>query len=653
MTSVLLFSVLVIIFLFIVIKVPRKSPVGSRFIVKEVKKYNNAYGYIIGKNIYRYYFTCKEAFEVGDVIDIQYTIEVFDDQTYPGGFDEKAYFSSKRVFYRLNVKQIKKVSKTFTLSLFRHTFYKWIEGYPEHTKSYIKALIFSDNSFEQEFKSALSITGLSHLFALSGMHINIIIIALSKLFMMFKIKQKELYISLILIIYLLICNIPISLFRAVSSYLFFVLLHKKGYTKLDALSLSFIVMFLINPFYIYSLSFQLSFLVAFFLTLRSEKEGLKDIVMMHMTAFFVSLPFISNINGGMGIETLLISIVFASLFPFFIMPLVFVSLIPGFYIISEPLLTGFHQAILHISSFIHIIRLPRIHMYVITVYILILIYVMIGVDKKLVIKRIMMFLLILVGIYLSPRMSPNEQVVFLDVSQGDTSFIKSSYGKCHILIDAHQGTTDYLKSLGDIHIDYFFITHGDLDHTSEALAVLSKYRVKHLYTNPYDDSNIIREIKEKYPLKYTKMGERFVCGNINIDILGPVRSYQDRNDNSLVLKIDVLGKKILFTGDAGFSAETDLILSYGHLLKSDILHVSHHGGNTGTGDTFLSYVDPKIAVISVGKYNRYNHPNKDVLSRLERRNIEILQTKDHQTIIYHKISLKVFDFILKRRRLYS
>ena len=650
--SVILFSVAIVIFLFIIIKMPPKNPSGSRFVVKEVKTYKTTYGYIVSQNIHNYYFLDKERYHVGDVLELSYNIEDFGGEKYPGGFDEKAYFSSKRVFIKIKVNQVRKIGKTFTLSSIRETFYKWIDKYPEYTKSYIKALMFSDNSFEYEFKGALSITGLSHLFALSGMHINIMIVLMSFLFDRFKIKQKELYISVILTLYLLICNMPISLFRAVSTYMFFVLLHKKGYTRLDALSLSFITMFIINPFYIYSLSFKLSFIVSFFLTLRENKKGIKDVILMHMTAFLVSLPFVSNMNGGIGIETVFISIVFASLFPFFIMPLVFFSLMPGFYFISEPLFIGFHQAVLKISTFIHLIKLPRIHAYIIILYILLLVYVIVSENNRIRLKRSMIFLFLVIFIYVSPRLNPNERVVFLDVNQGDTSFLSSSFGKCNILIDAHQGTTDYLKTLGDVTIDYFFITHGDLDHASEALMVLSKYNVKYIYTNPYDDSNLIKEIKQLYPLKHTKSGDRFMCGNIGIDVLGPVRQYQDRNDNSLILKIHIANMKILFTGDAGFNAEDDLIIRYGHMLKSDIIHVSHHGGNTGTSDTFLAFVDPKIAVISVGKNNFYGHPNQDVLSRLEKRNIEIRQTKDEQTITYHKISIKTLDIIFKRRRLY-
>ena len=72
----------------------------------------------------------------------------------------------------------------------------------------------------------------------------------------------------------------------------------------------------------------------------------------------------------------------------------------------------------------------------------------------------------------------------------------------------------------------------------------------------------------------------------------------------------------MFMGDAGIDKEKDILEKY-NVSKIDVLKVGHHGSKTSSSKSFINEVNPKYSIISVGKNNRYGHPNKEVLNNLE------------------------------------
>ena len=92
--------------------------------------------------------------------------------------------------------------------------------------------------------------------------------------------------------------------------------------------------------------------------------------------------------------------------------------------------------------------------------------------------------------------------------------------------------------------------------------------------------------------------------------------YDNENDNSSVIYTELSNHKFLFMGDAGIEVEEDLIKKY-NLQDIDVLKVGHHGSRTSSSKNFISEIDPKYSIISVGKNNRYGHPNKEVLYNLQ------------------------------------
>ena len=98
------------------------------------------------------------------------------------------------------------------------------------------------------------------------------------------------------------------------------------------------------------------------------------------------------------------------------------------------------------------------------------------------------------------------------------------------------------------------------------------------------------------------------------------KDYGNENDNSSVIYTKLNNHKFLFMGDAGVEVEEDLIEKY-NLKDIDVLRVGHHGSKTSSGKEFIDEISPEYSIISVGKNNRYGHPNKEVLENLEQSNI--------------------------------
>jgi competence protein ComEC len=222
-----------------------------------------------------------------------------------------------------------------------------------------------------------------------------------------------------------------------------------------------------------------------------------------------------------------------------------------------------------------------------------------------------------------------ERIVFLDVGQGDTTIIRVD--SCNMVIDSFEGTLEYLVDHGIFHLDYLILTHSDQDHILEAVDITKSIDVKQLILSAYDDNYPMFNQKAMRVKAYDK----FKCGTIDLNILGPIRKYDLDNNNSIVLKFTYDQKVFLFAGDIEKEAEIDLINSYHHTLKSDILKVPHHGSITSSSESFLTYVNPAYAIISLKTPNRYGFPSQDVLLRYIKNQTIIYRTDQQGTITYH------------------
>lgn len=240
----------------------------------------------------------------------------------------------------------------------------------------------------------------------------------------------------------------------------------------------------------------------------------------------------------------------------------------------------------------------------------------------------------------------NLEINFLDVGQGDAIFIETP--QLHqILIDSGPNSTileklQKLMPFYDKTIDFVILTHPDKDHIEGLLEVLERYKVDYILWTGITRSGFLYQKWLSLLVELEKKGTKIIkaelsqeikLGNIVIDILYPFEDLTGKefknkdNDTGIVARL-IFGKNtFLFTADISSKAEKELIDKAVN-LKSNILKVAHHGSKYSTSEEFLKNVNPKIAVISVGK-NSYGHPTLETLQRLENFGIHILRTDEY------------------------
>ena len=233
------------------------------------------------------------------------------------------------------------------------------------------------------------------------------------------------------------------------------------------------------------------------------------------------------------------------------------------------------------------------------------------------------------------------EVHFIDVGQGDAIFVELPNDET-MLIDAGPSSgivPNYIKSRGHSDIDYVVTTHPDADHINGMPEVLNTFKVGTFYmpekehTTQIFDRMMDAITNNGCDAVYALAGKDIVNTNeLKVYFVGPTKIYGDNNACSAVVKLEYKETSILFTGDAEYSSERDMI-GAGYDLSADILKVGHHGSSSSSSPAFIKAVNPKDAIISAGENNRYGHPTDEVLAILNNAGINVYRTDEVGTII--------------------
>lgn len=242
--------------------------------------------------------------------------------------------------------------------------------------------------------------------------------------------------------------------------------------------------------------------------------------------------------------------------------------------------------------------------------------------------------------------SKDEKVLkihFIDVGQGDAALIEL-HGYT-TLIDAGPNSSaerlvNYLKEEDIKSIDYIIATHPDEDHIGGMDEVLRNFEVKNFYApkiikNTETFKAMIKELKkENLKINVPYKGMELDLGEeANLTFLTPVEYGGDNDNNSsLVTKISFKESSIIFMGDCESEVERHL-LKESNLIESNIIKLGHHGSKSSTSIEFLKKVDPDYAIISCGKNNKYGHPHKETIDKLDKLNIKYFRTDLDGSII--------------------
>ena len=215
----------------------------------------------------------KHSQNTGNYINVEIEFTKISDKSYDEDFSYKDYLFSKGIYYQAKEKEIMKESPGFHINMIKYNILKKYKNIiSEESYQYLSALIFAENVFDSSLKDGYSLLGISHIVAVSGMHILFLYKIISILYLYFFHRASKKFPLIIITIYVIIIGAPSSALRA----LLFLLLgqmNKKGnthYTRLDIFSISFMIMIIINPYQFYQLGFILSYLVSFILIYSND-----------------------------------------------------------------------------------------------------------------------------------------------------------------------------------------------------------------------------------------------------------------------------------------------------------------------------------------------------------------------------------------------
>lgn len=506
----------------------------------------------------------------------------------------------------------------------------------------ISALIVGEKAgLNSDLKDAINKVGISHLFVISGLHMDIIRNVSEKILVKCKVikKIRNYIILIILSSYYVVAAFSVSILRIIIGYLLSHILIKTfmGFSRTDKLSLNATIQCLIEPTILFSYSFLLSYSVVFGILLASDKlkkdnnkkNKIINSFIISFTSVVISLPIVVNISSKINLLSLLYNLFFIPFVTFVLLPISFLTLlipflkVPFSYLIYIFLITV--KTLGAIDLFVIQVPSPSIYLKVFYYLFVILLYKKVSLNRlfanKINADKIIVFFFFITMFlfWTTPKLKLASRIIFLDLPSGDATLIIGNNNQVTLIDTGDLESSElenFLLKNGIYKIDHCFITHSDSDHIGGLLTLNEKIKFKNIYLSYYDktSSNKLKNLKSN--IIYLKEQDIIKIGNASHKVLWPNSLLEDVNNNSLVLFTTINEYHLLFTGDIEKETEQKI----GNELKKykiDILKVAHHASSTSTTEAFLDTVKPKVAVAMNGYKNKFSFPSKIILERFK------------------------------------
>ena len=438
---------------------------------------------------YRITFYEQINVSLGDKVLISGKFNTPKSNTVFNAFNYRKYLLSKKIMLVSNESSLTIKSKNNNLFYSFKTYIKnHIEKY--RSKAYLNTFIMGNSSLiEEKVISSYRSLGISHLFAISGMHVSVFVFLLNKLLK--KCKAKDIIIILFLFVFLFITDYSESLSRC---SMFFIISYLNKMLKLNIKNIYLILisaffLLLINPYLIYSIGFLFSVVITFFViassNLLKDKNYVKKLFIMSLICFLASVPILSFYFYKINLLAPIFNMIFIPFVSYLIFPL---GLLTFFFYPLDNIYMTVLNILEYLSSFFQNINfltfvIAKPNIFIIFIYYIILFLSIKKGWKLLIIYFMILFININIRYFIR-----QTSVTFIDVGQGDSSVIILPFGKT-ILIDtgglylnkyniSKNKTIPYLNSLGISKIDILILTHGDYDHMGESINLIENFKVE-------------------------------------------------------------------------------------------------------------------------------------------------------------------------------
>jgi competence protein ComEC len=620
----------------------------------------------------------------GEIITTVMSLKTPSRQLNPGGFSNYKYLKKKGVYSQGYVKgKIVKISrinhlfKDFIINLKARFIYLLDTTLPDPYNHILQALILGErDNLPEEWNQQFTEAGANHLLAISGLHVGFVLLIFLGFFSLSGLSTglRSILITCLLIIYIILTGLRPAILRAgilALSFLWASYLKREG-DIFNLLGLTAIINLLINPYELFMVGFQLTYLVLIMIILwgRVLSNYLNPVLSISIAAQIGSIPLTAyyfNLLTPVGILTNIWAIPLVGLIVSAAIAGLMLGLIhPVFCWLVNRVLYYFLIFLKQGMALMTAIPLGQLEIYSPSVFSVVLAYgfliffpfvlnkrvvpVNIIKQKKRIRLTLLVFLLVIIIHLIIPLFQHNLEVIFLAVGQGDGIFLRLPSGRS-LLVDGggmagpetSKGQTvilPFLKNRGTKKLDLAFITHFDTDHALGIASLLKEKRIKLLVIPVNYKNNELAEgilaiaRKNKIPVKQAADGDSFQIGEVFLRVLNPPVDPTERlssNDNSLVLQVIYRNFSLLLTGDIEKTSE-DRLVREGYNLDCDVLKLGHHGSRSSSSYSLLQRVSPIEGIISVGP-NNFGHPSPTVIERATDLGIRLWRTDQQGAII--------------------
>lgn len=641
----------------------------------------------------------------GDIVRAKGMVELLSHQRNDGGYDEETILSAQGIVARLkseNVDILEKFTETTVFSIIKTSVQCYIRRELYEIRMALKAsydrlvapkqagvlqamCLGFKSEVDEQVRTQFEYAGIIHILAISGVHISIVGMSLFA-----GLRKRGITVLFSSVVALAVNAVFVGMtggsISAKRAYLMFAItlggaFLGRCYDGLNAMALSGSILLWMHPYFLDSVSFQYSFVAisAVYMGQEMIKRCYKRLHPIGKACFiglFLSLctmPITAWYNGQIPIASFLINL--------FVIPIVSPILLSG---LLGGILDGMVVVFLKHTLSIHwleegirllagwIIWIAENGIkwicYLATCYkecpygiiitgrpprsIMVLCYVMLLICVRLVIKRRKMILLCLmlpvIVVMFAAKGRYEDQMVFLDVGQGDGIYMEWQEGLT-MMVDGGSSNVGrigkyvlkpFLSNHGRGRIDIWFVSHCDDDHISGLLELLEEgYPIKTLVFAEDTERNAAYEKlcalarNNNTKIQLAKSGERLETEGMRIEILGNEKETimaSDSNNRSMILLVTSKRSKktALLTGDIDAEREKQLIGELTELVDGELylLKSSHHGSKNSNSKEFLEALKPQHIVISYGENNRYGHPHKEAIERMKEIGAQLYRT---------------------------